>query len=135
MSDNDDEQEGEIKDPVVEHVDDQLDKGENLTKAHLDEYKKQLDARLDQLSRDKTKDEQEKSELKGQIETLLDEVKELKTKLEEKSTHDSGETLLIAPQELNPKQQNDGIDDIKEDESNQPLGEGKKKRSGWKRYV
>ena len=56
--------------------------------------------------------------------------KELTEKLEEKKEQ-GGETMLIAPEELNPKQQNDGVE---EDHT----GDGspaREPRKGWKRWV
>lgn len=129
VDDNDDTTEEET-DPVVEHVEEELDTGKTLTMDHLNEMKKQLDARLDSLSRDKTKDDEEKSELRGQIDTLSKHVKELTEKLEEKKEQ-GGETMLIAPEELNPKQQNDGVEEDHTGDGPPP----REPRKGWKRWV
>ncbi|HEY1645929.1 MAG TPA: hypothetical protein VGF75_06215 [Candidatus Saccharimonadales bacterium] len=135
MSDNQDEEETpneEPKDDQLDHIEEHLESGDKITKAHLDEYKKQLDARMDQLSRDKSHDDTEKSELKGKIESLETTIRELKESMESKSKEGGGETMLIAPEELNPKQQNDGVDDQGPTGDSQPP---QQKRSGWKRWV
>ena len=131
MAPEDDDTTGEEEtDPVVEHVEEELDTGKTLTMDHLNEMKKQLDARLDSLSRDKTKDDEEKSELRGQIDTLSKHVKDLTEKLEEKKEQ-GGETMLIAPEELNPKQQNDGVEEDHTGDGPTPI----EPRKGWKRWV
>jgi hypothetical protein len=136
MSDKPDEEEENEEEP---HNDDQLDKiedhlegGDKITKAHLDEYKKQLDARLDALSRDRSKDDSEKSELKGKIDSLEETIKELRESMETKSKEGGGETMLIAPEELNPRQQNDGVEDQGPTGDSSPAPA---KRKGWKKYV
>ena len=132
MSDSNDDTTGEEEeqDPVVTQVEEELDTGKTLTMGHLNEMKKQLDARLDALSRDKTKDDEEKSELRGQIDTLSKHVKDLTEKLEEKKEQ-GGETMLIAPEELNPKQQNDGVEEDHTGDGPAP----REPRKGWKRWV
>ena len=134
MSDNDEEnetKEEDTSDPVVDKVEETLDSSKTLTMDHLNEMKSQLDHRMDALSRDKTKDDEEKSQLRGQIDTLTDQIKELKTMLEDKSKDAGGETMLIAPEELNPKQQNDGVEE--DHTGNAP--QQRATRKGWKRWV
>jgi uncharacterized coiled-coil protein SlyX len=118
-------------DPVVEHVEETLDTSKTLTLDHLNEMKKQLDNRLDTLSKDKSKDEQEKAELKGKIESLEDHLKILTERLEDKEKSGGGETMLIAPEELNPKQQNDGVEEDHTGDGPPP----REPRKGWKRWV
>ena len=134
MSDNDDEtkEEEPVVDPVAEHVEETLDSSKNITLDHLNAMKKQLDDRMDTITRDKTKDDQEKSELKALLKAQEDRIKELADKLEEKTKEEPGETMLIAPKELNPPQQNDGVEDVGKGGDTPPP---KQKRKGWRKYV
>lgn len=134
MSDNDETPDEEVVDPVAEHVEEQLDSSKNITLDHLNAMKKQLDDRMDTITRDKTKDDQEKSELKALIKAQEDRIKELADKLEEKTKEEPGETMLIAPKELNPPQQNDGVEDTGPKGDSTPPSEHKKKPL-WKRIV
>lgn len=137
MSDNDETPDGEetaVEDPIVTKVEETLDTSKNITQDHLNEMKKQLDARLDALTRDKTHDDQEKSELRAQISELQDTIKGLSDKIENKTKEDAGETMLIAPKELNPPQQNDGVEDTGPTGGSTPPSQTKKKPL-WKRIV
>jgi len=121
-------------DPVVEHVEEQLEDDDKkpLTLAHLKELTKQLDDRMDAMSKDKSKDADYRTAMEGKIERLEEHIKKLTEALEKKEQSGGDSTMLIPPDELNPKQQNSQVDDDSSSSSNTNEVHHKK---GWKRFI
>ena len=85
------------------------------------------------LAEEVDKDDEDKARLHQHIENLENQIKELITKIEGKHKEEGGETMLVAPENLNPRQQNDGVEELEGSNSNQTQQHPKK--AGWKRWV
>lgn len=119
-------------DPTIEKIEGKLDDGgKGLTLHHLEELKTQLESRIDVISKDKSKDEEYRNEMKSKVESLDETIKKLTEALEKKESSGGDSTMLVPPDELNPKQQNLQP----EGESSGDSSHAPERKKGWKRYI
>lgn len=92
----------EENDKVVEDIKDDL-REPNLTIENLKDLEDRLEARIQVLSKDKSKDAEDKARLEGQIEKLSERIEHLIEAQEERDKkHNDESTIVIPPKELDP---------------------------------
>lgn len=132
MEDNDNTNEESNHDSVVEDIREEL-KEPNLSVKDLKELEDRLEARLQMLARDKSKDAEDKASLEGKIEKLEERIEQLISAQEERERkHNDSATMIIPPKELDhPTHLNPAVEEAQPE--NPTKEELKKERKGWKR--
>jgi len=132
MSDNEQDKEPDPTpepDKVVEDIKDDLKDG-GLTVEHLKALETRLEARIQMLSKDKSKGEEDKAALQAQLESLGSRLDDLIRTAEERDKPRNDEsTIVIPPKELDPPTHQNSAEVDAKPENQQ--GPPKKKRMAW----
>jgi chromosome segregation ATPase len=120
------------QDSVVEETREEL-KEPNLSLKDLKELEERLEARLQMVAKDKSKDSEDKAILEGQIEKLSERIEHLISAQEERDRkHNDSTTIVVPPKELDqPTHLNPAVPEAQPE--NPSKSEQKKEAKGWKR--
>ncbi len=120
------------EDTVVEEVKQEL-KEPTLSLKDLKEMEERLEARLQMVAKDKTKDSEDKAVLEAKIETLQERIEHLISAQEERDRkHNDSSTIVVPPKELDqPTHLNPTVPEAQPE--NPTKAEMQKERKGWRR--